>query len=90
MKYKLLRQDFEEYREALLDEAEMCLRAKIRRGDTSAMIFFLKCVGKQRGYIEYEKQQQKKGSALDDWIFFKFTFRHTPPHIMAYFSQYIF
>lgn len=61
-KYKVLRQDFEEYREALLDEAEMCLRAKIRKGDTSAMIFFLKCVGKQRGYIEYEKQQQKKGS----------------------------
>lgn len=61
-KYKVLRQDFEEYREALLDEAEMCLRAKIRRGDTSAMIFFLKCVGKQRGYIEYEKQSQKKGS----------------------------
>jgi NADH:ubiquinone oxidoreductase subunit E len=61
-KYKVLRQDFEEYREALLDEAEMCLRAKIRRGDTSAMIFFLKCVGKQRGYIEYEKQAPKKGS----------------------------
>ena len=61
-KYKVLRQDFEEYREALLDEAEKCLRAKILRGDTSAMIFFLKCVGKQRGYIEYEKQQQKKGS----------------------------
>jgi len=61
-KYKLLRQDFEEFREALLDEAEMCLRAKIKRGDTSAMIFFLKCVGKQRGYVEYEKSVQKKGS----------------------------
>lgn len=61
-KYKLLRQDFEEYREALLDEAEMCLRAKIRRGDTSAMIFFLKCVGKNRGYVEYERAGKGKGS----------------------------
>lgn len=62
MKYKLLRQDFEEYREALLDEAEMCLRAKIKRGDTSAMIFFLKCVGKGRGYVEYERAGKSKGS----------------------------
>ena len=62
MKYKLLRQDFEEYREALLDEAEMCLRAKIKRGDTSAMIFFLKCVGKGRGYVEYERAGKSQGS----------------------------
>jgi hypothetical protein len=61
-KYKLLRQDFEEYREALLDEAEMCLRAKIRRGDTSATIFYLKCVGKARGYEEYSKGKVSKGS----------------------------
>ena len=26
------------------------------------MIFFLKCVGKQRGYVEYEKAKSGKGS----------------------------
>lgn len=61
-KYKLLRQDFEEYRESLLDETEECLMEKIRRGDTTAMIFFLKCVGKQRGYVEYERAAKSKGS----------------------------
>jgi hypothetical protein len=61
-KYKLLRQDFEEHREALLDETEECLMEKIRRGDTTAMIFFLKCVGKQRGYVEYERAAKSKGS----------------------------
>ena len=54
-KYKSLGQMFEEYREAMLDEVEMLLINKIRsgeKGDTLAMIFYLKCVGKERGYID--------------------------------------
>jgi hypothetical protein len=61
-KYKLLKQDFEEYREALLDEAETFLRAKIRRGDTASIIFFLKCLGKNRGFIESESGKASRGS----------------------------
>lgn len=61
-KYKLLKQDFEEYREALLDEAETFLRAKIRRGDTASIIFFLKCLGKNRGFIESDNNKASRGS----------------------------
>lgn len=61
-KYKLLKQDFEEYREALLDEAETFLRAKIRRGDTASIIFFLKCLGKNRGFIETDNNKASRGS----------------------------
>lgn len=51
-KYKTLRQDFDEFREMTLDEVEGLLMKKIRRMDTTAIIFTLKCLGKSRGYIE--------------------------------------
>jgi len=51
-RYKLLEQEFIEFKEALLDEVEDCLLTRIRMGDTIAMMFFLKCLGKERGYIE--------------------------------------
>lgn len=51
-KYKTLRQDFDEFREMSLDEIEGMLMTKIRRMDTTAIIFALKCLGKGRGYIE--------------------------------------
>lgn len=59
-KHKTLRQEFDEYREAFLDEVEQSLYAKIQRGDTTAMIFTLKCLGKQRGYVEAVIGSQKK------------------------------
>ena len=61
-KYKTLRQEFDEYREAFLDEVEQALYGKVLRGDTTAMIFTLKCLGKQRGYIEAVVGSQKKAS----------------------------
>jgi len=54
-KYKSLNQIFTEFRESVLDEVEMHLLDKIRsgdKGDTIAMIFYLKCHGKERGYID--------------------------------------
>ena len=55
LKYKSLGSMFSEYKEAILDEVEMHLIKKIRsgdKGDTLAMIFYLKCIGKERGYID--------------------------------------
>jgi hypothetical protein len=45
----------EEIRESHLDMAEMALLAKIKEKDLGAICFYLKCIGKKRGYIE--KQQ---------------------------------
>jgi hypothetical protein len=42
----------DECREASLDWAENALFAQIEQGNVTAMIFFLKCIGKSRGYIE--------------------------------------
>lgn len=56
--YKWYKED-EVYRKAVddlmdvaLDFAEAKLHKKINDGDTAATIFFLKCRGKKRGYIE--------------------------------------
>jgi hypothetical protein len=61
-KHKSLRQEFDEYREAFLDEVEQALYGKVLRGDTTAMIFTLKCLGKGRGYVEAVVGSQKKAS----------------------------
>jgi hypothetical protein len=42
----------EEEREACLDWAEMHLWKQIVDGNLTALIFFLKCQGKSRGYVE--------------------------------------
>lgn len=61
-RYKLLEQEFIEFKEAILDEVEDCLLTKIRMGDTIAMMFFLKCIGKERGYVERaDTTFQKRG-----------------------------
>ena len=43
-----------EAREGLLDTAEKKLSEKILEGNLSAVIFYLKCLGKHRGYLERE------------------------------------
>lgn len=38
--------------QSFVDEVEQALMARIREGDTRAMIFYLRCKAKDRGYIQ--------------------------------------
>jgi len=55
-----------EYREAIeslddmvLDFAESQLHKQIKAGNTASTIFFLKCKGKKRGYVENNDKESK-------------------------------
>lgn len=50
--------------EALIDLAESALEKKIKRGDTTAIIFTLKTQGKNRGYIERQEITGKDGQPV--------------------------
>jgi hypothetical protein len=52
--------------EGLLDLAESKLVENIERGDNTAIIFFLKCKAKARGYIEKPRYQDNGLSAKSD------------------------
>lgn len=51
-KSEYLQQELEAIKSAYLDLAEHALITKLRSGDLGAICFYLKCQGKQRGYIE--------------------------------------
>lgn len=46
---------YNEVTDIALDFAESALMRQINAGDTTAIIFYLKCKGKERGYIEKQK-----------------------------------
>jgi hypothetical protein len=46
------REKLEICKEEMIDLAETALLEKIKKGDTISIIFFLKTIGKSRGYIE--------------------------------------
>ena len=50
--------------EATLDVAEGELLQQIKNGNLTAIIFFLKCKGKGRGYIERQQIEQTGGGKL--------------------------
>lgn len=45
----------DEMREVTLDTVENCLLDRVKRGDTTAMIFWLKTQGKHRGWVERQE-----------------------------------
>lgn len=59
-----LREVAEQAAETLTDLAEQELYKLIKKGDKTAIIFYLKCKGKDRGYIERQELTGKDGTAL--------------------------
>ena len=55
-------------RDALLDMAEDKLAQKIKEGDTTTLIFFLKTQGKKRGYIERQELTGAEEKPLFDGL----------------------
>lgn len=64
--YYWMREDSEfaekvvDIREKLLDFAEVQLMKNIKEGKETSLIFFLKCQGKHRGYVEKAKVEYEK------------------------------
>lgn len=54
----------EDARESMIDNTESALYRKILDGDTTAIIFFLKTRGKNRGYVERQEVTGKDGGEV--------------------------
>ena len=59
-----LRERLDEIRETNLDIAESKLFELIHKGQPSAIIFYLKCIGKERGYVERIENTGKEGTDM--------------------------
>ncbi len=53
-----------EPRETLIDAAELQLAKKVNEGDTVAILFTLKTLGKKRGYIEKEAEKPSEQDSI--------------------------
>jgi hypothetical protein len=63
-RYPTVKEALDEAREAAIDHVESKLMGRIDSGDTTAMIFFLKTQGRNRGYIERQEVTGANGNAL--------------------------
>ena len=75
-KYSTVQKALEAINEAKLDFSESKLLSQIKEGNTTAIIFHLKCKGKKRGYIERTEQEHSgpgggpiriQQSQFDEW-----------------------
>jgi hypothetical protein len=67
-KWPDLKQVVADQREGLIDVAESRLLGNIDRGDTTAIIFFLKTQGRNRGYVERQEITGADGGAVETKI----------------------
>ena len=72
--YKWMQED-EEFAQAVkdlddvaIDFAESKLHKRIEAGDTTAVIFYLKTKGKNRGYIERQEHRIQNDVLLPEWM----------------------
>ena len=63
-KYKAVKDAYSEANEITLDFVETEFLKKIKSGDTTAMIFYLKTKGRQRGYIERHELTGVDGGSI--------------------------
>lgn len=69
-RYPTLAKAVQEQRDRLVDAAELALIKKVQDGDTQAIFFTLRTLGKERGY--YPKQETEQAGKLEieyinDW-----------------------
>lgn len=65
---EVLQQILEDIKSKYVDIAEIELLKKVQGGDTTAIIFTLKCLGKDRGYIDRQEIHAQLLLSHDDWI----------------------
>ncbi|MBU0778211.1 hypothetical protein KKF82_08125 [Patescibacteria group bacterium] len=63
--YPSVKQASVEAKETMLDFAEGKLYSKIKAGDNTAIIFYLKTQGKARGYIERQEFTGESGNPIE-------------------------
>lgn len=64
-RYPTVKAAFDEANETNVDYVESRLMANIEKGDTTAIIFFLKTKGKHRGYVERQEITGQDGGKLE-------------------------
>jgi predicted transcriptional regulator len=57
-----------EIKDKYVDIAEIQLLKNIKSGDTTSIIFYLKCQAKERGYVDRQEVHAQLSLSHDDWI----------------------
>lgn len=63
-RYSTIQQALDDEREKWIDTAEQKLMKSVEKGSIPAIIFFLKTMGKSRGYVERQEVTGKDGEGL--------------------------